>query len=114
MNSLQNWLGIGNYENYPCQNPIEDITEELVKTSEGRKKYLQFLQDHPNIPPLQKLYGTKSREQPDSEEIKKHAKRLFLWIHPDKVEDKEKELCHVLFDLTNKAVELCVGSIDLP
>ncbi len=75
---------------------IDQVTEELLSTSEGRKSYLQFLQD-PNLSPIQRLYGLNAPKPINKEEIRKHTKKIMLRVHPDKRPDPEKEICTKIF-----------------
>lgn len=65
---------------------LEEVTESLVSTPEGRRCYFDFLTHHKDIHPIHKLYGLKapSEQELSPSLISAHAKRLYLHIHPDK------------------------------
>jgi hypothetical protein len=85
------------------KNGLEAVTEETVKTADGRLKYFQFLKNNPNLDPIRQLYGTSATIIPQELDIEKHIKRLIFYVHPDKVSEEEKKLCTELFTMINNA-----------
>jgi len=98
----------------PAHLPIQpayalyQVNEELVKTSEGRKKYHDFLVHHPTITPIKKIFGLTVTGQETSNDVKAHLRRLYLYIHPDKVATfppEEIVRCDAIFKIVNQAEE---------
>lgn len=81
---------------------LEQVTEDLVKTAEGRRRYFDFLSHYREIEPVYKLYGVNapSGSQFDLKIISAHAKKLCLHIHPDKGSTEEylTELFQMVWD----------------
>lgn len=88
---------------------IEGVTEDL-KTKKGRQDYFNFLQNHPNIKPICKLYGLNAPSGVSTPEIEKYVKNIFVCIHPDKVPPEEREFCTELFQMVKQAKEECINS----
>lgn len=82
---------------------LQTVTPEIVRTSEGRSIYAHFLKGHPNLTPLQQLYGLAPPSNLNSEEVRAHVRLLSLCVHPDKVPEREKALCNGLFQAVRKA-----------
>jgi hypothetical protein len=56
---------------------INNISPEMLTTSEEREKYFLFLTNHQELSPLQKLYGLEYAENPDPAFVHKHIKKLL-------------------------------------
>ena len=72
------------------------VTKEVLQTSDGKREYLLFLKNHPDIEPLCKLYGVESPPAVEKAAVEKHVKKLYTLIHPNNVSPEEREMCREL------------------
>ena len=79
------------------------ITPANVSTPADRKNYLEFLKTHPNISPIQKLFGLHAAPHLEPSEVTQQARSLMLRIHPDKVNKDEEEICREIFQIIREA-----------
>ncbi len=84
---------------------LDAVSAAAVQTPEDRELYLNYLLHNPGLSPLQKLFGLRASEEPAQKEITAHARRLYVYIHPDKVSESERERCTQLFKLVKQAEE---------
>lgn len=79
---------------------LDQVTVDLVKTAEGRRRYFDFLSHHREIAPVHKLYGIKPPSQLDLKIVSVHVKKLCVHIHPDKnsIEEYSSELFKMVWE----------------
>ncbi len=89
----------------PREHGLDTVSVELLQTPQDRESYLNYLLHNPELSPLQKLFGLQAPEEVCQKKIGAHARRLYLYIHPDKVPEPERERCTHLFRLVKEAEE---------
>ena len=90
----------GNPAPYQCSLPLI----EKIKTQEGRKEHLVYLNSLQKPTPLQVLYGRNIPINLSGEKVVKYATRqLSRVLHPDKVKKEDLSVCEELMKRVNAA-----------
>ena len=106
MNPLSTASAVPQWTDYS----IAFVTRDLLTTSEGRKRYSDFLKNQPNIPAFYKLYGLEATPVVDKRLIKKQINEIKLEIHPDKSGDDSELFCLVMSTVNEYFKELGFSS----
>lgn len=92
------------------ENALHVVTEEMVRTPLGREDYHRFLKSHPDIVPVRKLFGLSAPLEMERARVHNHAKKILLWVHPDKVSPEERQKCTEIAQIVTAARDACTAS----